>query len=52
MELTPLGKISENNSSMELSVIGKYLTIVKRSIMNGKKEMIIKKAACAEYACI
>jgi hypothetical protein len=52
MELTAVGKISVKKSSMLLSCILKNGTILKRSMINGKKEMMIKKAACAENAPI
>lgn len=48
IELTPLGNNLENNSSIELSVIGRYFTILIISMIKGKKEMIIKNAAWAE----
>jgi hypothetical protein len=50
MELTAVGKISVKNSSISDSPILKYGTILKSSMTKGKKEMMVKKAACAEKA--
>jgi hypothetical protein len=45
-----VGKTLVNNFSMALSSIGKKRIILKSSMIKGKKEIMIKKAACAEKA--
>jgi hypothetical protein len=49
-ELNALGKICITRFSIVLSFNEKKGTILNRNIIKGKKEMMIKKAACAEKA--
>jgi uncharacterized protein with PIN domain len=51
-EFTVVGKAWLNRISMLSSSTGKYLIMLKRSIIKGKKDMMMKNAACAEKAAI
>jgi hypothetical protein len=52
MELTPLGKICVKSFNILLSWKGNNRTRLNNNIIKGKKEIMIKKAACAEKAAI
>jgi hypothetical protein len=50
MASTALGKIWVNSFNIADSSKGKNLMILNNSMINGKKDIMIKKAACAEKA--